>query len=147
METSDHTLSAAQIHAKEVLKNARTIAVVGFSANPEKPSHTAPMELVKRGWDVIPVNPTVNEIAGIKTVDTLADIDRTVDLVDVFRPSDQTPQIAEQAVAIGAKALWLQEGIASEKSREIAIKNGLEYVEDLCVKKISQLFDLHQATS
>lgn len=129
-------------HAAEVLRGSRTVAVVGFSADPSKPSHAAPMELVRRGWDVIPVNPNADEIAGIPTVASLADIDRHVDLVDVFRPSPQTPDIVRQALEIGAGAVWLQLGITSEESRRIATDAGLAYVEDQCVAPIARRFDL-----
>lgn len=129
-------------HAAAVLGAARTVAVVGFSADASKPSHQAPLELVRRGWDVIPVNPFADEIAGIATVGSLADIDRHVDLVDVFRPSDQTPDVAREAAAIGAGALWLQLGITSEESRRIAEEAGMAYVEDQCVSPIAKRFDL-----
>ncbi len=130
-------------HAADVLRRSRTVAVVGFSANPEKPSHHAPMELVRRGFDVIPVNPTVAEIAGIPTVARLADIDRHVDLVDVFRPAPETPGVAQQAAAIGAGAVWLQLGIRSEEARAIAEAAGMDYVEDQCVAPISMRYDVH----
>lgn len=132
-------------HAAAVLGRSRTIAVVGFSANPEKPSHSAPMELVRRGFDVIPVNPVADEIAGLAVVRSLAEIDRPVDLVDVFRPAAEAPEVARQAVAIGAKALWLQLDIRSDDARAIAADNGLEYVEDQCVAPISRRYDLRPA--
>lgn len=129
-------------HAADVLRRSRTVAVVGFSADPSKPSHSAPMELVRRGFDVIPVNPFHDEVAGLRTVASLADIDRPVDLVDVFRPAADTPEIARQAVAIGAKALWLQLGISSAESAGIAAQAGIDYVEDQCVAPISRRYDL-----
>ena len=129
-------------HAADVLRRSRTIAVVGFSADPAKPSHRAPMELVRRGFDVIPVNPTTDEIAGIATVPRLADIDRHVDLVDVFRPAEHTPDVARAAAEIGADAVWLQLGIRSEEARAIARDNGMAYVEDQCVMPIARRFDI-----
>lgn len=131
------------VPASEVLARSRTVAVVGFSATPGKAAHDAPMELVRRGWDVIPVNPNAAEVAGIPTVATLAEIDRPVDLVDVFRPAHETPDVARQAVDIGAKALWLQLGITSLEARSIATSAGLAYVEDQCVAPIARRFDLH----
>jgi predicted CoA-binding protein len=116
----------------ELLQQAKTIAVVGFSADPSKPSHRAPMELVNRGWTVIPVNPTVTEINGMKSYPTLADVPVPVDLVDVFRPSEEAAGIAEQAAAIGAKTLWLQKGITSVEARDIAQAAGMAFVEDTC---------------
>jgi len=129
-------------HAAAVLGRSRTVAVVGFSTDPSKPSHRAPMELVRRGWDVIPVNPFADEVAGIATVASLADIDRHVDLVDVFRPAADTPAVARDAAAIGAGALWLQLGIVSEEARAIAREHGMDYVEDQCVAPIATRFDL-----
>lgn len=129
-------------HAAALLARSRTIAVVGFSTDPAKPSHRAPMELVRRGWDVIAVNP-FNEVPGVPTVAKLADIDRHVDLVDVFRPAADTPDVARAAAAIGASALWLQLGIRSEEARAIADRAGMTYVEDQCVAPIARRYDLH----
>lgn len=133
-------------HAAAVLSRSRTVAVVGFSADESKPSNRAPMELVRRGWDVIAVNP-FSEVPGVPTVAALADIDRHVDLVDVFRPAAATPDIAREAVAIGADALWLQLGIVSEEARAIALEHGLAYVEDQCVSPISKQFELSPPAS
>lgn len=122
----------AAVQPAELLTGSRTIAVVGFSNDPSKPSHRAPMELVRRGWNVIPVNPTVTEVAGMKSYPTLADIPVPVDIVNVFRPSAEAGAIAAQAAAIGAKALWLQKGITSTEARDIAASAGMAFVEDQC---------------
>jgi predicted CoA-binding protein len=129
-------------HAAALLATSRTIAVVGFSADESKPSHQAPLELVRRGWNVIPVNPFADEVAGIPTVKSLSDIDEHVDLVDVFRPSAQTPDVAREAAAIGADALWLQLGITSDEARSIAHEAGMTYVEDQCVAPIARRYDV-----
>jgi len=128
-----------------LLERSPVIAVVGFSANPDKPSHRAPMLLVEQGWTVIPVNPTVKEIAGLRAYPTLADVPVPVDLVDVFRPSAAAPQVARDAAAIGAKALWLQLGITSQEARAIAEEAGMDYVEDACAGAIARRLDLHPA--
>ena len=133
-------------HAARVLGASRTIAVVGFSADETKPPHAAPMELVRRGWDVIPVNPFADEVAGIATVGSLAEIDRPVDLVDVFRPAAEAADVARAAAAIGARAVWLQLGIRSDEAREVAAEHGMAFVEDQCVAPISRRFDLHPPT-
>jgi predicted CoA-binding protein len=119
--------------AAQILAESRTIAVVGASRDPEKTAHAVPHSILRRGWHVIPVNPYADEIWGQRCYRTLADIPEPVDLVNVFRPSADTPEVARQAVAIGAKALWLQQDIVSARSRAIAEAGGLDYVEDQCI--------------
>lgn len=126
-----HDLSDAEIRA--LLERSMTIAVVGASTNPAKESSVITGMLIDAGFDVIPVHPTATEIRGRKAYPALADVPRPIDIADVFRPSEQTPDIARQAVAAGARALWLQSGIASAQARRIAAEGGLEYVEDRCV--------------
>jgi predicted CoA-binding protein len=118
---------------EEILRESVTIAVVGASRHPEKTAHLVPRQMLGYGWRVIPVNPSVEEIWGRRCYPTLAAIPEPVDLVNVFRPSADTPPIAKQAVAIGAKALWLQQDIVSEQAREIAESAGMDYVEDRCI--------------
>ena len=125
-----------------ILQGAKTIAVVGFSADPSKPSHRAPMELARRGWTVIPVNPNVTEIAGMKAYPTLADVPGPIDLVDVFRPAAEAGDIAAQAAKAGAKALWLQVGITSTEARDVAAAAGMAFVEDQCAGATSAQLDL-----
>ncbi|MEO6867591.1 MAG: CoA-binding protein [Gaiellales bacterium] len=139
-ESSTHTPA-------ELLQNATTIAVVGFSSDPSKPSHTAPMELVNRGWTVIPVHPKAAEVAGLTAYPSLADIPVKVDLVDVFRPSAEAAGIARQAVEIGAGALWLQQGITSSEAREIASEAGMAFIEDECAGATAARQSLRPATS
>ncbi len=98
-----------------------------------KPSHSVPLQMIRYGWRVIPVNPYVGEIFGVRTFPTLADIDEPVDLVDVFRPARDAVEVVRQAVAIGAPAVWLQSGIVSAEARRIATEAGLDYVEDRCL--------------
>jgi predicted CoA-binding protein len=119
--------------AAQILAESRTIAVVGASRDPSKTAHAVPRQMLKRGWHVIPVNPYADEIWGERCYRTLADIPGPVDLVNVFRPSADTPEVARQAVAIGARALWLQQDIVSAESRAIAEAGGLDYVEDQCI--------------
>jgi predicted CoA-binding protein len=126
-------------HAEEVLTAANTIAVVGLSRDPGKAAHAVPASLQAAGFRIIPVHPSATELLGEKVYRTLADIPEPVDLVDVFRPSPEAAGIAEQAVAIGAKALWLQQGIVSAKARAIAEEAGLDYVEDRCTAVVRAL--------
>ncbi|HEY7705734.1 MAG TPA: CoA-binding protein [Gaiellaceae bacterium] len=118
---------------EQILRDARTIAVVGASPNPMRASHGVMRYLLAAGYDVIPVRPLdCDDVLGVPCVATLADVDRPIDLVDVFRRPEHTPRHAREAVEAGAKALWLQLGIRSAEAREIATEGGLDYVEDLC---------------
>ncbi|ANN14797.1 succinate--CoA ligase [Amycolatopsis orientalis] len=128
--------------ATEILAGAKTIAVVGLSRDPAKASHGVAAVLQAHGFRIIPVHPTAEELLGEKVYRSLTDIPEPVDLVDVFRPSEDTPPIAEQAVAIGAKALWLQQGIVSAESRRIAEEGGLDYVEDRCTAVVRAVANL-----
>ena len=118
---------------ERILTTYDTITVVGASAISTKPAHGVPLHMQHHGWRIIPVNPLAETILGEPAYPTLADVPEQVGLVDVFRPSRATPEIARQAVAAGATALWLQLGIASEEAREIAQDAGLLYIEDRCL--------------
>ena len=116
-----------------MLQDFDTIAVVGLSADPTKAAHSVPAAMQAYGWDVIPVNPNAERVLGRKSYPRLADVPVAVEVVNVFRPSAEAPDIARQAVAIGAKAIWLQLGIVSAEARQIATDAGLLYVEDRCI--------------
>lgn len=116
----------------EILARSRTIAVVGCSATPGKDAHEIPRYLLPH-FEVHPVNPTAREIFGKKAYASLADVAGPIDIVDVFRPSAEAPDVARQAIEVGAKALWLQLGIRSPEARRIAEDAGLAYVEDRCI--------------
>jgi predicted CoA-binding protein len=118
---------------KRIYADTKTIAVVGASANEEKAAHTIPRYLQRNGYRIIPVNPRGGEILGEKVYEKLTDVPEPIDVVDVFRPSEETPAVAKDAVAVGAKVLWLQEGISSEEAEKIASDAGLEVVMDLCM--------------
>jgi hypothetical protein len=111
----------------------KTIAVVGMSPKPERPSHYVGMYLIESGYDVIPVNPGHKEIAGIATYPSLLDIPNKVDVVNVFRRSEHTLLIAEATIEIGAKALWLQDGIYNKEAVQIAEDAGLLVVTNDCI--------------
>jgi predicted CoA-binding protein len=127
---------------KQILTTYDTIAVVGASANPAKPAHGVPALMQRHGWRIIPVNLRGGRILGEQAYRKLAEVPGQVGFVDVFRPSEQTPDIARQAVAAGATALWLQLGIASAEAREIAESAGLLYVEDRCLAIEQRRFGL-----
>ncbi len=118
---------------KQILSSYDTITVVGASASPAKAASYVPAHMQRHGWRIIPVNPHASQILGEPVYRTLADIPEPVGLVDVFRPSAQTPDIARQAVAAGATALWLQLGIASAEARANAEDAGRLSVEDRCL--------------
>ena len=118
---------------ERILTSYDTITVVGASAVAAKAAHSVPAHMQQHGWRIIPVNPHADRILGEPVYRTLADVPEPVGLVDVFRPAAQTPDVARQAVAAGAAALWLQLGIASEEARRIAEDAGLLYVEDRCL--------------
>ena len=117
----------------QLLTGASTIAVVGASSNPDKASYGIMQKLQQVGYRVIPVNPRETDILGERSYPSLADIPEPVDIVDVFRRAEDTPPIADEAVKIGAKALWLQTGIASEDAAARAISGGLAVVMDACI--------------
>ena len=118
---------------QRILEDYETFAVVGLSSDPTKAAHSVPAAMAAYGWRVIPVNPHADRLLGEQVYRRLADIPERVDVVNVFRPSAEAPDIARQAVAIGAKALWLQLGIVSAEARAIATEAGLLYVEDRCI--------------
>lgn len=117
----------------QILRDSDTIAIVGASRSLEKSAGSIPASMQFHGWKVLPVNPHVESLLGVKAYRQLTDIEEPVDLVNVFRPSEDAPAVARQAVAIGAKALWLQLGIVSAEARRIAEEAGLDYVEDCCI--------------
>ena len=118
---------------EEMLREAKTIAIVGLSGDPEKPSHGIAKALQHYGYRVIPVNPKETEVLGEKAYAWLGEIPMKIDIVNVFRRAEQTPPIAAEAVAIGAKALWLQSGIVNEEAAVIARAGGLAVVMDRCI--------------
>jgi uncharacterized protein len=119
---------------QRVLNAARTIAIVGLSPNPLRASHFVGFYLQRHGYRVIPVNPRETEILGEKSYASLVDVPEAVDIVNVFRAPDALPQIAREAVAIGAGALWCQFGVINEEGARIAEAGGLATVVDRCLK-------------
>jgi predicted CoA-binding protein len=119
--------------ATEILRDAKTIALVGASPAPQRPSYGVMRYLLAAGYRVLPVNPEAGaEVLGVPCVGRLSELEEPVDLVDVFRRPEHCGAVAEEAAAIGAGALWLQLGIRSAEARRIAEEAGLDYVEDEC---------------
>jgi uncharacterized protein len=125
---------------EQILAETRTIALVGASPRPERPSNDVMRYLLDAGYRVIPVRPAdCDEIHGVPCVTSLAEIEEPIDLVDVFRRPEFCAGHAREAVAAGARALWLQVGIESEEARRIAEAAGLDYVENACTKVVHKL--------
>jgi predicted CoA-binding protein len=118
---------------RRIYAETKTIAVVGASSDPAKPGHRIPAYLQAQGYRILPVNPNGGELFGERVFSSLDEIREPVDVVDVFRPAQETPGIARQAVAIGARVLWLQAGIESEEARGIAEAGGLAVVMNRCM--------------
>jgi predicted CoA-binding protein len=118
---------------ERILRDFRSIAVVGLSRDPSKAAHAIPAQLQRAGFRVIPVNPNLERVLGEKSYASLGEVPEPVEVVLVFRPSAEAAAVAKQAVAIGAKALWLQQGIVSDEARRLAEAAGLLYVEDRCI--------------
>ncbi len=133
----------------EILENAKTIAVVGASRDPFKAGGSVPAGLQERGFRIIPVNPFASELFGERVYRSLLDIpkDIQIDIVDVFRPSADAPAIASQAVAIGAKAVWLQLNIRSDEARRIAESAGLDFVENECTAVVGSLYRIRKTAA
>ena len=120
---------------RSILGGARTIAVVGLSSKPWRPSNEVAAYLQEKGYRIIPVNPNEAEVLGERAYPSLLDVPERIDAVDVFRRAEETPPIAEQAVKVGAKVLWLQDGIVNEDARRIAEEGGLEVVMGTCMMR------------
>src|SRR5712664_2223281 len=124
----------------EILERATTIAVVGASRDSNKAGGSVPAGLQARGFRIIPINPFADELFGERVYRSLLDVPEPIDLVDVFRPAADAPEIARQAVQVGAKALWLQLDIRSDEAQRIAEAAGLDYVEDECTAVTTALY-------
>ena len=132
---------------REILEAARVIAVVGASRDPNKAGGSVPVGLQARGFRIVPINPYADTLFGERVYRSVAEVPEKIDLVDVFRPAADAPEIARQAVAVGAKALWLQLDIRSDEARRIAEAGGLDYVEDECTAVTSSLYRIKKETA
>ncbi|HVS47350.1 MAG TPA: CoA-binding protein [Candidatus Dormibacteraeota bacterium] len=131
----------------EILERATTIAVVGASRDPDKAGGSVPAGLQQRGFRIVPINPFADTLFGERVYRSLREVPVKIDLVDVFRPAADAPEIARQAVAVGAKALWLQLDIRSEEARRIAETAGLDFVEDECTAVVSSLYRIRKQSA
>jgi len=131
----------------EVLQSVRTIAVVGASRDASKAGGSVPAGLQRRGFRIIPINPYADMLFGERVYRSLLDVPERIDLVDVFRPAPDAPEIARQAAAVGARALWLQLDIRSTEARRIAEAAGMDYVEDQCTAVIASLYRIRKTAA
>jgi predicted CoA-binding protein len=119
----------------EILNTSRVVAMVGLSEKPERPSHIVASYLKQNGYKIIPVNPVVKEILGEICYPDLSSIPEPVDVVDIFRRAEEVPAIVEQAIKIGAKTVWMQEGVINKQAASRARKAGLFVVMNKCMRK------------
>ena len=125
---------------RALLGEVHTIAVVGLSSRPNRRSFAVATYLADHGYRIVPVNPNETEVLGERAYGSLLEIPRdlAIDVVDVFRRASETPEVARQAVAIGAKVLWLQEGIVSDEAAAIASAAGIEVIMGVCIKQVRE---------
>ena len=133
----------------EVLKRSKTVAVVGASKTPDKEAYTVPRYLKEHGYTIIPINPGATEIHGEKAYPSLLDLPedvaRMVDVVEVFRPSDELPQVARQVAELKKRygeplVFWAQQGLENEEAKRILEANGIQYVMDACMRALHQIY-------
>jgi uncharacterized protein len=130
--------------ASEILKTSRTIAIVGLSSRPHRPSYGVAQYLQSAGYHIIPVNPAETEVLGERSYARLEDIPERVDIVDIFRRSEFVPAIVESAIHIGARGVWMQEGVIHAEAAERARRAGLFVVMNTCIlKEHIKRFRLH----
>jgi len=133
-------LSAEERELRTLLGEAHIVAVVGLSSRPGRPSFEVATYLQDHGYRIVPVNPNETTVLGERAYPTLLDVPRdlSIDVVDVFRRAEHTPEVARDAVAIGAKVLWLQEDIVSDEAASIATAGGLDVIMGVCIKHVRE---------
>ena len=126
---------------RSILGEAKTIAVVGLSSKQWRDSYGVSEWLQEKGYRIIPVNPNESEVLGEKAYPSLLDVPEKVDVVDVFRRAEYTPEVAEHAVKVGAKVLWLQDGIVNQDAWRIAQEGGIDVVMGVCIRTTKRRLD------
>ena len=131
-------LSPEDRELRELLGAVHTVAVVGLSSNPARPSYQVARYLQEHGYRIVPVNPNETEVLGERAYPSLAEIpkDVGVEVVDVFRRAEEAPEVARQAVEAGARVLWLQEDLVSEEAARIATEGGLDVIMGVCIRHV-----------
>jgi len=128
MEKDNHT----DDEIKEIF-SLKNIAVIGMSKHPEKAAHFVPKYLSEQGYNIIPINPTTDEILNKKCYSSVTEIHQPIDIIDVFRPSDQVLPVIEESITMKPKVIWLQEGIHNPQAEELAIDQGIKVVFNRCM--------------
>ncbi|MCW3976079.1 MAG: CoA-binding protein [Candidatus Bathyarchaeota archaeon] len=118
---------------KELLIKSKTIAIVGCSRDPKKAAHSVPKYLNEQGYEIIPVNPFADEILGIKVRKSLSEIEKPIDIVNIFRPSDECLQVVKESIELRPRAIWMQLGIENEEAAKLAENHGICVVENKCI--------------
>ena len=131
---------------REILQTYPTIAVVGASSIPEKPSHWVSEYMIEQGYRVIPVNPDETEVFGVPCYPDLASVPEPVEFVNVFRRPQYCADVVREAIAVGAKAVWLQQGIVSEEARRLAEEAGITFVQNRCVLQEHRRYGIGRVT-
>jgi uncharacterized protein len=129
------TLVTSMVAGENLLKNAKTIAVVGLSSRRTRPSYGVSEYMQSAGYRIIPVNPNESEVLGEKAYPTLDDVPEHIDIVDIFRRSELVPEVVDAAIRVGAGGVWMQEGVIHEDAAKLARAAGLEVVMDHCILK------------
>jgi uncharacterized protein len=119
---------------RQIFEGAKTVAIVGISDRPERESFRVGSFLMQQGYRVLPINPNVDQILGLRVLPSLRDVDEPVDIVDIFRRSEAVLPVVEDAIAVGAKVIWMQEGVVNEEAARRAEDAGLQVVMDRCVR-------------
>jgi uncharacterized protein len=147
-DMSQTQVPSSTVSPKDVLRKYKTIAVVGASKNPEKDANTVPQYMKEHGYKIIPVNPTADQILGEKVYPSLLDLPtelaKQVEVVNVFRPSEELPQVAKQVVEMKKKygrpyVFWAQVGLENEEAKQLLSKNGVQYVMNACMRVVHKL--------
>ncbi|MFP3882742.1 MAG: CoA-binding protein [Actinomycetota bacterium] len=134
MTTTTRVPEASALERLQIIQNSESVALVGVSANPIRSSNFVASYLVRTPFRTYPVNPAYDEVLGLETYDTLADLPEVPDIVDVFRRPDAIPEVVDQAIEVGAKVVWLQLGLRHDEAAQKAIDAGLQVVQNRCLK-------------
>ncbi len=133
MECEFPKMNASESEIDALLSSAKTIAVVGISPKEDRPSHWIAAYLMEHGYKVFGVNPGLSELFGQRVYKSLADVPEPIDIVDIFRPSDAVPEIVDQAIAVKAKSIWMQQGIVNNAAADKAKAAGLQVIMNKCI--------------